>query len=76
MANPFTKNTLRYTDYEMMSDNNWHCTKCEFKSAQAALFRDMKKEGIELEEDTKGNEYKKQSCSNCDRETNHRKLKS
>ena len=76
MTNPFTKNTLGYSDYEMMSDNNWHCSKCEFKSAQAAIFRDMIAKGVELEQDENGNNFKKQFCTNCNRETNHRKLKS
>jgi len=75
MKNPFKKGTLIYADYELMTDYNWHCTKCEFKSAQAALFRDMKNKGIQLEQDNNDKDYKKQFCINCNRETNHRKLK-
>lgn len=77
MTNPFSKNTIAFTDFETMSDLKWHCAKCELKSTQAKTWQVWRQEkGIQLDKDEKGNFYKKMFCPNCNINTIHRKLKS
>ena len=77
MTNPFSKNTIAFTDFETMSDLKWHCAKCELKSIQAKTWQVWRQEkGIQLDQDEKGNFYKKMFCPNCNINTIHRKLKS
>ena len=77
MTNPFSKNTIAFTDFETMSDLKWHCVKCELKSTQAKTWQVWRQEkGIQLDQDEKGNFYKKMFCPNCNINTIHRKLKS
>ena len=77
MTNPFSKNTIAFTDFETMSDLKWHCAKCELKSTQAKTWQVWRQEkGIQLDQDEKGNFYKKMFCPNCNINTIHRKLKS
>lgn len=75
--NPFKKGSNQYWDFETMSDCNWHCTKCELKSAQAKTYQQWKDEkGIQLDCDESGNYYKWIFCESCAKKTIHRKLKS
>ena len=39
MTNPFSKNTIAFTDFETMSDLKWHCAKCELKSTQVKTWQ-------------------------------------
>jgi len=75
MDNPFREGSQRYRVYEKLTDNQWHCTKCDLDAAQAATFRDMKKIGVEFDTDEKGNEYKELFCTTCGVGRVHRKLK-
>ena len=75
--NPFRKETTSYHDWKILSDLNWHCTKCELKSGQAKTWQVWRQEkGIQLDKDEKGNWYKSQTCNSCNYKTVHRKLKS
>lgn len=75
--NPFNKGTKAYSDFEMMSDLKWHCSKCELKSGQAKTWQVWRQEkGIQIDTDEKGNYYKIIYCDNCSEKTYHRKLKS
>ena len=77
MSNPFNPGTKPYEDFETLSDLQWHCTKCELKSGQAKTWQVWRQEkGIQLDQDEKGNWYKKLYCENCKEKTIHRKLKS
>ena len=77
MSNPFSEGSTSFTDFETMSDLQWHCTKCELKSAQAKTWQVWRQEkGIQLDTDIKGNFYKKKFCNICNQKTIHRKLKS
>ncbi|MBL0717922.1 MAG: hypothetical protein JJV93_01490 [Alphaproteobacteria bacterium] len=77
MNNPFKKDTTSYIDFKVMTDLKWHCTKCELKSGQAKTWQVWRQEkGIQLDKDKKGNLYNNIFCSNCDKKTIHRKLKS
>lgn len=77
MSNPFNPGTKPYEDFETLSDLQWHCTKCELKSGQAKTWQVWRQEkGIQLDQDEKGNWYKKLYCENCKGKTIHRKLKS
>ena len=74
MSNPFKVGSTSYHDFEVMSDLEWHCTKCELKSGQAKTWQVWRQSGISLAKDDKGNFYKKIYCSECDNKTVHRKL--
>ncbi len=74
IINPFKINTQKYNVLEKLKDYKWHCTKCDLEAAQAATFRDMKKEGVIFDSDKNGNEYKKINCL-CGKQRVHRKLK-
>jgi hypothetical protein len=75
--NPFKEGTTSHYDYEIMKDLNWHCTKCELKSGQAKTWQIWRQEkGLQLDQDEKGNWYKKQDCQSCGQSTIHRKLRS
>ena len=74
--NPFKPNTTSYSDWEVLKDLNWHCTKCELKSAQAKTWQTWRQKGIQLDTDEKGNFYKRIFCPTCEMVTVHRKLKS
>lgn len=77
MSNPFNPGTKPYEDFETLSDLQWHCTKCELKSGQAKTWQVWRQEkGIQLDQDEKGNWYKKLYCEHCKEKTIHRKLKS
>lgn len=77
MANPFSKGSTQYKDFETMSDCKWHCSKCELLSGQAKTWQVWRQEkGIQLDQDENGNWYKKIYCENCGAKTIHRKLKS
>lgn len=74
--NPFSEKTNSWYDFEVMSDLQWHCTKCELKSAQAKTWQVWRQSGIQLDQDEKKNFYKKQICPTCGVMTIWRKLKS
>ena len=74
--NPFKPNTTSYYDWEIMKDLQWHCAKCELKSAQAKTWQVWRQKGIQLDTDEKGNFYKRIFCKTCNSKTVHRKLKS
>lgn len=74
--NPFKIGTIQHADYELMSDLNWHCTKCELHSAQAKTWQVWRQRGIQLDQDENGNYYRKMECSRCGTTTIHRRLKS
>lgn len=75
MNNPFKKETNSYHDFNVMSDLNWHCTKCELKSGQAKTWQIWRQQGIQLDTDGKGKFYKNIYCEKCQNTTVHRKLK-
>lgn len=74
--NPFKEGTTSWLDFETMSDLQWHCTKCGLKSAQAKTWQVWRQNGIQLDQDEKGNFYKIQICVHCEMNTVQRKLKS
>jgi hypothetical protein len=77
MSNPFKQDTTSYHDWEVLKDLQWHCTKCELKSAQAKTWQVWRQEkGIQLDTDEKGNWFKNIECAKCGFKTVHRKLKS
>lgn len=76
MKNPFKINTTSYSDWEVLKDLQWHCTKCELKSGQAKTWQVWRQNGIQLDIDEKENFYKSIVCENCNSKTIHRKLKS
>lgn len=76
MNNPFKQGTTSFSDFQVLSDLNWHCTKCELKSGQAKTWQVWRQNGIQLDTDEKGNFYKTIICANCKGKTVHRKLKS
>ena len=76
MTNPFKPNTTSHHDWEVLKDLNWHCTKCELKSAQAKTWQVWRQKWIQLDTDEKGNLYKRMHCPTCEATTVHRKLKS
>lgn len=74
--NPFKKGSTQYKDFELMKDCEWHCSKCELKSGQAKTWQVWRQEkGIQLDQDDKGNWYKRTLCKYCGETTVHRKLK-
>lgn len=74
--NPFKKGSTQYRDFELMKDCEWHCSKCELKSGQAKTWQVWRQEkGIQLDQDDKGNWYKRIKCKYCGEITVHRKLK-
>jgi len=75
-TNPFSPNTASRHDWEVLKDLQWHCTKCELKSAQAKTWQVWRQKGLQLDTDEKGNFYKKLFCPSCKMVTVHRKLKS
>jgi len=74
--NPFKENTTSFNDFMILSDLEWHCTKCELKSGQAKTWQVWRHQGIQLDSDEKGNLYKIMVCAKCHNKTVHRKLKS
>ncbi|MEY4504210.1 MAG: hypothetical protein RL154_503 [Pseudomonadota bacterium] len=76
MTNPFKINTTSYSDWEVLKDLEWHCTKCELKSGQAKTWQVWRQSGIQIAKDEKDNFYKIQFCKTCDMNTVHRKLES
>ena len=75
MGNPFKKGSTQYHDFELMSDLQWHCTKCELKSGQAKTWQVWRQEkGIQLAQDENNNWFKKMLCPKCNSVTIHRKL--
>jgi hypothetical protein len=74
--NPFKQGSTAHNDFEILSDLNWHCTKCELKSGQAKTWQVWRQMGIQLDVDEKGNFYKSIVCKKCNNKTVHRKLKS
>jgi type II secretory ATPase GspE/PulE/Tfp pilus assembly ATPase PilB-like protein len=75
MSNPFKQGTTSFHDFDILSDLNWHCTKCELKSGQAKTWQMWRHQGIQIDLDEKGNFYKTIFCENCKNKTIHRKLK-
>ena len=75
MKNPFKEGSTQYHDFELMSDLQWHCTKCELKSGQAKTWQVWRQEkGIQLAQDENENWFKKMLCTKCNSVTIHRKL--
>ena len=74
MSNPFKEGSTSFHDFDVMSDLQWHCTKCELKSGQAKTWQVWRQSGISLATDEKDNFYKKVDCPNCNNKTVHRKL--
>ena len=74
--NPFKPGSNQYFDFETMSDCEWHCSKCELRSGQAKTWQVWRQEkGIQLDQDEKGNWFKRMFCPTCGMITIHRKLK-
>jgi hypothetical protein len=76
MKNPFKPNTNSYQDWDILSDLEWHCTRCELKSSQAKTWQIWKQNGLQLDTDSNGNFYKNIECKKCNKKQIHRKLKS
>lgn len=76
MINPFKEGTASYQDWEVLKDLDWHCTKCELKSAQAKTWQVWRHLGLQLAQDEKENFYRYQFCKTCGMNTVHRKLES
>lgn len=75
--NPFKEGSNQYKDFEVMSDLEWHCTKCELISGQAKTWQVWRQEkGIQLAQDENGKYEKRIFCPNCGTKTVHRKLAS
>lgn len=75
MKNPFKEGSTQHHDFELMSDLQWHCTKCELKSGQAKTWQVWRQEkGIQLAQDENENWFKKMLCPKCNSVTIHRKL--
>lgn len=78
--NPFNQNTLSYIDWQTMSDLQWHCSKCELKSAQAKTWQIWRQKGINLDwiisKNNNKQYYCQKYCLSCKKNTYHRKLKS
>ncbi len=73
--NPFKEGSIQYTDFETMSDCEWHCSKCELLSGQAKTWQLWRQEkGIQFDQDENGNLYKYIFCVQCGKKTVHRKL--
>jgi hypothetical protein len=74
--NPFKQGTTSHNDFNVLSDLNWHCTKCELKSGQAKTWQVWRQMGIQLDKDEKDHFYKTIFCKKCSNKTIHRKLAS
>jgi len=75
MSNPFKEWSTSFYDFNVLSDLQRHCTKCELKSWQAKTRQVWKQQWIQLDKDEKDNLYKKIFCNTCKNSTVHRKLK-
>ena len=74
MENPFKKETKSYTDFNTMSDGEWHCTKCELVSAQAKTYHNWEKNNVvKLKKDGE-NKFIRKFCIKCKKETIHRAI--
>lgn len=74
--NPFKEGSTQYRDFEVMSDLQWHCTKCELASGQAKTWQVWRQEkGIQLKMDGE-KYYKTMHCDHCGCNTIHRGLAS
>lgn len=76
MGNPFKVGSTSHHDFEVMSDLQWHCSKCELDSGQAKTWQVWRQRGIQIDTDEKGRFYKKIYCETCNKKTVFRKLKS
>jgi len=75
MKNPFTTGSKQYHDFNLMSDLEWHCSKCELQCGQAKTWQIWRQEkGIQLAQDEDGHYFKRMICPNCNKMTIHRKL--
>jgi len=71
--NPFKEGSTSCHDFDILSDLNWHCTKCELKSGQAKTWQVWRHKGIQLDKN-QNKFYKKIFCEKCKNNTVHRKL--
>ena len=74
--NPFKPGTASYNDFAIMSDLEWHCTKCELESAQAKTWQVWRQKGLQLATNENGEFLRRIRCINCKKTTVHRKLRS
>jgi hypothetical protein len=76
MENPFKEGCIQHHDFEVLSDLQWHCSKCELKAAQAKTVQTWRdKYGLQFKmDDTNENLYIYQYCKTCNRATVHRAL--
>jgi hypothetical protein len=60
--------TKSYKAYQVLSDLQWHCGKCEFPTTHTGgLIRDLVDKGFEIEK-------KSMYCSKCKEDLVHRRL--
>lgn len=76
-GNPFKVGSTQHHDYEVLSDLNWHCSKCELKAGQAKTWQTWRDaHGIQFEEPSPRRWEKRIHCDTCNKTTVHRKLAS
>lgn len=76
-GNPFKDGSTQHHDYEVLSDLNWHCSKCELKAGQAKTWQTWRDAyGIQFEEPSPRRWEKRIHCDTCKKTTVHRKLAS
>lgn len=75
--NPSSMSSKKGRTFDVLSDQQWHCSECELSGSQpAAYIRDFRDEGFEFVSNVGGRgEYDRRYCETCDDETTHRKLK-
>jgi len=75
MDNPYKEGTLIYKDFNMLSDMQWHCTKCDLISGQAKTYEKMRDDGAKFYQNPKTKYYAEMiKCNICKRNTMHRKF--
>jgi len=75
MDNPYKQGTKIYQDYKILSDKEWHCTKCELISAQAKTYQKMRIDGANFYQNPETNFYSEMRyCNKCETKTSHRKF--